>query len=504
MAETGNVGAVGHAPKVLIQPAGEAKKQKVSGSKVAELLDITKEKQKYIKCWNLDAYRNISPGERCIDMFLEVYDDLNKNSEKQTLIDFGCGTGRAALKLDETFNVMPMDFAFNCLDDNVAEHFGDRFVEHDITKKSHHRAEWGYCTDVMEHLPPEQIDDALEVMFECCDNVFFQIATIPDHFGGHPDIKDDLHLTVWDYNKWLKKFSEHGVIVHRSAELHHHVVFCVSGYQGFAFDKMKMNVPVDTVFNQIRQNLSKGLKSLAPFQEQPDQKVVVLGGGTSLNDYVDEIKEHKKNGAKIVTMNGTYAWAKENGLWPVTQFMIDAREFNTRFVDPVDDKNIYIIASQCHPNLVNKLPEDRTYLMQCNLDPSSISIYNEVLGDMYSFDGWFPIPGGSTVMLRCLPALQMMGFRDIEIYGFDSCFSGSSHHAYTQPENDLPEMNEDRVAFITLHDRTFAVEAWMLCQAKEFIDIKRLLLRELDLKVHGDGLIAHCLETGVDIMDDKE
>ncbi len=97
----------------------------------------------------------------------------------------------------------------------------------------------------------------------------------------------------------------------------------------------------------------------------------------------------------------------------------------------------------------------------------------------------------------------MMGFRDIEIYGFDSCFMGErEHHAYDQPENDITPENTNRVGMITNNDRTFAVDGWMLCQAKEFMDIRRRMIRELDIKVHGDGLIAHCLETGFDIIED--
>jgi len=507
MTKTGKVGMVGHSPTVLIRPASETptKKnkliKKLDGGQVAKLLDISDEQQKYLKVWNVPAYRVVSPGEECVDMFLEAVRDIMPEHKDLSLIDFGCGTGRAAMRLDETLDVMPMDFAWNCLDEGVKEHFGDRFVEHDITKKTALRADWGFCTDVMEHLPPAEIDDALDTMFEACENIFFQISTVKDHFGQHPDIKDELHLTVLSYSEWLKRFAEHGVIVHRSIELKQHVIFLVSGHQGFAFDKLNMNTSEDIVFSQIRTNLSKGLKQLRPFEEQQDQKIVVLGGSPSLNDFVDEIQEHKKNGAKIITMNGTYAWAKEHDLWPVNQFMIDAREFNSRFVDPVDEQNTYMMASQVYPGLIDKLPPEKTYIFQANCDPRSTKICDELVGEMYK--DWYPIPGGSTVMLRCLPALQMLGFRDIEIYGFDSCFMGDrEHHAYDQPENDISKANINRVGVITNNGRTFAVDGWMLCQCKEFMDLRQRLIRKLDIKVHGDGLIAHCLEAGFDLIEE--
>lgn len=525
MPEAGKVGMVGYVPTVLIRPSSETPNKKnkpgkvqkrVSGKTVAKILDISEEQQKYLKVWNVPAYRVVSPGEECVDAFLEAVPDLMDEPEDQklTLIDFGCGTGRAAMKLYHAgFDVTAMDFALNCLDDNVLHHIETeaqlntpefRFVEHDITRKTALRANWGYCTDVMEHLPPESVDDALDTIFEACDNVFFQIATVEDHFGNHPDINDHLHLTVLSYQQWLQKFADHGVIVHRSMELKQHVIFMVSGYQGFAFDKMNMNTSEDIVFSQIRTNLGKGLQQLKPFECNPEQKVIVLGGSPSLNDYVDEIQEHKKNDAKIVTMNGSYAWAKEHDLWPVTQFMIDARSFNARFVDPVDEQNLYIIASQCHPDLLDKLPAQRTYLFQANCDPRSAAICNELVGAMYDMEsGWFPVPGGSTVMLRALPALQMMGFRDVEIYGFDSCFMGDKeHHAYDQPENDVAEENTNRVGMISNNGKTFAVDGWMLCQANEFMVCRQRLIRELDIKVHGDGLIAYCLEAGFDIIEE--
>ncbi len=68
-------------------------------------------------------------------------------------------------------------------------------------------------------------------------------------------------------------------------------------------------------------------------------------------------------------------------------------------------------------------------------------------------------------------------------------------------ENDVPTKDNDRIAYVTVEGKRFAVEPWMLCQANEFINIKHLLLRELTIKVHGDGLIAHCIETGVDILE---
>jgi len=491
----------GHPPSVKVAPQPDT--YKITGKQVKELLDISDEQLMYQKCWNIPEYRKWSPGEGCVEQFLEAID----RDELKTLIDFGCGTGRAGYKLwqDGQFDVTLMDFAWNCLDANIKERIdgsnpvqGLTFVEHDITKKTALKADYGYCCDVMEHIPEDQVDDVLETILTAATDVFFQICTTKDHFGNHPDINHPLHVCVHGYQWWLKKLMRHGVRIHRSLERPGHVIFFVSGYTGFSFDKLTHNTNDEIVHKQIRQNCERGLKQVMAYEEQADQKVVVLGGGPSLNDYVDEIRAHKEAGAKIITMNNTYAWAKENDLWPVTQFMVDARPFNKRFVEPTDEENLYIIAAQVHPQVFDLLPEERTMMMHCNLDDESIEIINEVVGECYK--DWMPIPGGSSIMLRTLPCLQQLGFRDVEIYGFDSCLIDSEHHAYEQKENDTGGSNHD--LHFKINDRSFSCHPWMLSQAKEFIEVKSRLLAKMDIKVHGDGLIAYLLETGAEILEE--
>jgi len=104
---------------------------------------------------------------------------------------------------------------------------------------------------------------------------------------------------------------------------------------------------------------------------------------------------------------------------------------------------------------------------------------------------WFPVFGGSTVMLRALPLLAMLGIRKMHIYGFDSCVVDGRHHAYPQAENDGAPLME-----IELEGRTFICQHWQAYQAQEFADEVKMLPEDVQLNVVGDGLIAHILKTG--------
>jgi hypothetical protein len=56
-----------------------------------------------------------------------------------------------------------VDFADNCLDEDIrpmleTQAHALRFVEHDLTEPLTQSATYGFCTDVLEHIPTEDVD----------------------------------------------------------------------------------------------------------------------------------------------------------------------------------------------------------------------------------------------------------------------------------------------------------------------------------------------------------
>lgn len=164
------------------------------------------EQEKYRKMWEIKEYRDLSPGEMCVDRFIEVVRPVWSD----TIIDFGCGTGRASVKLHELTEctIEQVDFADNCRDEN-AKNF--KFHICDLTDSITAVGDYGFCTDVMEHIEPEKVDDVIENIMLSCPSVFFQISTVNDFMGvliGHP-----LHLTVRPHTWWKDKFTSLGFTV---------------------------------------------------------------------------------------------------------------------------------------------------------------------------------------------------------------------------------------------------------------------------------------------------
>jgi hypothetical protein len=152
------------------------------------------EQEKYQRLWGRSDYRAYAPGEKIAKTFLEVA------KPEGLVLDLGCGTGRGALKIAETNDVLLIDFTDNCRDKAAMKL---PFVQWDLTHPLPVSAPYGFCTDVMEHIPPEDVDTVLANILSACDNVFFQIATVPDKFGSV--IRQKLHLTVQPHEWWAAK-----------------------------------------------------------------------------------------------------------------------------------------------------------------------------------------------------------------------------------------------------------------------------------------------------------
>lgn len=178
------------------------------------------ERDKYAKMWQVDAYRNYSPGEVTAARFLE----LMKITGIGPVIDFGCGTGRGGLALVKAgLDVTLTDFISAARDQ---EAWGLPFLEWDLTLPCPLRAPYGYCCDVMEHIPPEQVETVIQTIMASAQKVFFQISTVPDAFGAV--IGQPLHLSVHPHSWWLGLFGEQGYAVDYAQDHNDNSIFIVS------------------------------------------------------------------------------------------------------------------------------------------------------------------------------------------------------------------------------------------------------------------------------------
>lgn len=185
---------------------------------VEDAVTHASEKSKYEAMWDMPNYRIHSPGEKSLHAFKDIVDPKKGSA----IVDFGNGCGRASLKLaQDGYKVKMIDLTEKSMDEEVRLAVvnglhGMEFMEGSIwdieITKEQLSGDFGYCCDVMEHIPPKYVMQTLtNIMSRVSEGCFFYICLVPDSFGkiiGKP-----LHLTVRTFGWWKEHLSELGEVV---------------------------------------------------------------------------------------------------------------------------------------------------------------------------------------------------------------------------------------------------------------------------------------------------
>lgn len=169
-------------------------------------LDLAQQEiDKYTEMWDFPDYSLKSPGGANVDRFLEV---CNPKLGSR-IVDVGCGQGVAGLELaSRGYDVWYMDLVADQLHPDVNR---KRFIQTalwepwDRARQFDRRMDYGYCCDVMEHIPVEFTMLVVERMLRTCFTCYIVLSNLHDEFGkiiGQP-----LHLTVQPYAWWLNRLA---------------------------------------------------------------------------------------------------------------------------------------------------------------------------------------------------------------------------------------------------------------------------------------------------------
>ncbi len=157
------------------------------------------ERAKYQAMWARLEYRRYSPGEDLVETAIEA---LGMKAG-ESVIDYGCGTGRAAKKFEHKgFIVRGVDFVAKALETDVP------FSAHCLWDLPAIDSDWAFCSDVMEHISTEMVGAVLAgIANRTTRGAFFQISTVPDGLGSL--IGKVLHLTVRPAGWWANRLKRH-------------------------------------------------------------------------------------------------------------------------------------------------------------------------------------------------------------------------------------------------------------------------------------------------------
>lgn len=152
------------------------------------------EYSKYRKMWTFPEYHQYSPGEAAVPIFLE----RTGWSLGDTVLDMGCGTGRAGAALKAAgLNVYLVDLC-----PEAVEVTNLTFLQMCLWNiPAWVKADWIFCVDVLEHIPFKFMSDTIFQLARATRyGGYIQIACFEDSCGNL--IGEKLHLTVKDPSWW--------------------------------------------------------------------------------------------------------------------------------------------------------------------------------------------------------------------------------------------------------------------------------------------------------------
>lgn len=167
---------------------------------------VDAEREKYNEIWTHKGYLTGSPGAYWAK---RAFRQITRAEPPAYVLDLGCGAGSGALALrDMGFRVAGVDL----VGDQFPHDSGIEFWEQPLweplpLRAGRHKWSYGFCCDVMEHIPPEHVGDVLHEIAQVCNRVFFSISHMHDNCGqliGKP-----LHLTVEPFEWWIARMEEH-------------------------------------------------------------------------------------------------------------------------------------------------------------------------------------------------------------------------------------------------------------------------------------------------------
>lgn len=246
--------------------------------------------------------------------------------------------------------------------------------------------------------------------------------------------------------------------------------------------------------DNIRSALARGLSEFtypAPFFH--DGNIVIVGSGPSLPDFLESIREEKRKGRPICAIKGAHDWLIDNGIQPDLFVSCEPRE---RPLKHVSETCCYLIASRCSPALLDQLQGKRVILWHSvgSKTGSEPPVKEKITWDDCNLedeceafrDKPIALGGGSTSGLRAMTiAYQIFGFRNMTLYGFDSCLAPDRKTKRFTGE----DVGNGLVVDVIVAGKRFWCNGAMAVQASEFQDVINSM-PGLKLDVKGDGLLA--------------
>lgn len=193
------------------------------------------------------------------------------------------------------------------------------------------------------------------------------------------------------------------------------------------------------------------------FADEPETLRIIANGPTAKSAPLD---------GPTLALNGALRLFTDKGLHPTWWAACDPQALVADFLTHAPKETVYLVASKCHADVFDRLA------------------YRSVR--LWDIDDYVPggIPVAPSITLVSLMLAFKMGWRKIEVWGWDGCYGeNGAHHAVDQPhDKDCVTIEVGARSFQSCG--TWASEAQ---NARTVVSLMEYLGAKIDIK--GDGMI---------------
>lgn len=249
----------------------------------------------------------------------------------------------------------------------------------------------------------------------------------------------------------------------------------------------------ETLLAHVKENLRFKIPML-PAIDWTGRTMIFVGGGPSLDAAMPEIeRRYKTEPVDIFTSNFTHDYLIERGIVPKAMVLLDPLDYVLKAIENPHQDVTYLVSSQVMPEVFRRLMAARCKVVMYHTPANDeihdlIAVVSAKLGQPY-----LPVFGGITTAVRCIHLGGIAGYRRIEYYGLDSSYTADGqYYAYdgVHAEKGVPK-DEATERVLADDGREFLTSAGMAAQAKQFLELRDFYADEIELVVHGDGLLPH-------------
>lgn len=287
----------------------------------------------------------------------------------------------------------------------------------------------------------------------------------------------------------------------------------------------KPPVPDEEALENIRQSVNYEFPIIGPQPTRPGSCIFIAGGPT-VREFLPEIKRRKEAGEYILTSNNTHDWLVDNGVAPNACLLLDPKERVKDYVLKVQPDTAYIISTCANPKVWESMKDRDAKIMKVIVAYGMPGEQDQhLMNELYPGIGAkYYLPGGTMTALRAMPFAAMMGFKKIELYGFDSCYAvepkklyegtedfrskETSHYVYEDVNGrfvyDEPSTGgfyyaykkprKESVQEVEFKGKTFLSSRVFVHQAMQIEKWYDRLEAQIDIVIHGDNLSSWVLE----------